>query len=197
MAIVDEIPILEFRRPELERLTVERNDLQAEVRRLNEMLRQTGYGQGQIDAYAAQCERIAELEAENERLRTFKELVHSTLDQWGVPDHADKECRITHRLEDLDKLIDEHLAAERHARNHEGARLQAYIERISAHARSQADELMRAQARLAAVQKHIVDTYQWLDPHPPAEAKPVEALHCVEDALQVLRAQPPEEPSDA
>lgn len=33
----------------------------AEIERLNQMLRETGYGQGQIDAYAAQCEEIDKL----------------------------------------------------------------------------------------------------------------------------------------
>lgn len=33
----------------------------AEIERLNQMLRETGYGQGQIDAYAAQCEEIDRL----------------------------------------------------------------------------------------------------------------------------------------
>lgn len=34
------------------------NDLQNEINRLNDMLRRTGYGQGQIDAYAAVCEEL-------------------------------------------------------------------------------------------------------------------------------------------
>lgn len=42
----------------------------AEIERLNQMLRETGYGQGQIDAYAAQCEEIDNLKAEVEQLRT-------------------------------------------------------------------------------------------------------------------------------
>jgi len=33
----------------------------AEIQRLNQMLRETGYSQGQIDAYAAQCEEIDRL----------------------------------------------------------------------------------------------------------------------------------------
>jgi hypothetical protein len=38
--------------------------LESEINRLNDMLRRTGYGQGQIDAYAAVCEeRDALLEA--------------------------------------------------------------------------------------------------------------------------------------
>lgn len=36
-------------------------ELQNEINRLNQMLRETGYGQGQIDAYAAQCEEIDRL----------------------------------------------------------------------------------------------------------------------------------------
>ncbi len=43
--------------------------LRAECERLNEMLRKTGYGQGQIDAFSAECERAEKAEAENERLR--------------------------------------------------------------------------------------------------------------------------------
>lgn len=37
--------------------------LAVDVERLNEMLRQTGYGQGQIDAYVAQCEEMDALKA--------------------------------------------------------------------------------------------------------------------------------------
>jgi hypothetical protein len=36
----------------------------AEIERLNQMLRDHGYGQGQIDAYVAQCEEIERLRAE-------------------------------------------------------------------------------------------------------------------------------------
>ena len=34
-----------------------------EIDRLNQMLRDTGYGQGQIDAYVAQCEEVERLRA--------------------------------------------------------------------------------------------------------------------------------------
>lgn len=44
-------------------------DQQRELERLNQMLRDTGYGQGQIDAYVAQCEDNDRLQAENTRLR--------------------------------------------------------------------------------------------------------------------------------
>ena len=43
----------------------------AEIERLNQMLRETGYGQGQIDTYAAQCEEIDNLKAEVEKLRAW------------------------------------------------------------------------------------------------------------------------------
>jgi DNA repair ATPase RecN len=42
--------------------------LEDEIARLNEMLRKTGYGQGQIDAYAAECERADKAEAELARV---------------------------------------------------------------------------------------------------------------------------------
>lgn len=37
------------------------SETKKEIARLNQMLRDTGYGQGQIDAYVAQCERLDEL----------------------------------------------------------------------------------------------------------------------------------------
>jgi hypothetical protein len=43
-------------------------ELEAELESLNRMLREHGYGQGQIDAYHAECERIDQLGAENARL---------------------------------------------------------------------------------------------------------------------------------
>ena len=43
--------------------------LRKDIESLNQMLRDTGYGQGQIDAYAAQCEEIERLRKENKLLR--------------------------------------------------------------------------------------------------------------------------------
>ena len=43
-------------------------ELEDDVERLNQMLRDTGYGQGQIDAYAAQCEEIERLTEKLERV---------------------------------------------------------------------------------------------------------------------------------
>jgi len=53
-------------------------ELEADNERLNDMLRKTGYGQGQIDAYAAECEG-------NERLRSHVALLRETLERvrWG------------------------------------------------------------------------------------------------------------------
>lgn len=55
--------------------------LKADVERLNQMVRATGYGQGQIDAYVAQCEEIERLEEnvkylkdEIERIKTAQAL---------------------------------------------------------------------------------------------------------------------------
>jgi hypothetical protein len=47
---------------------------QKEVERLNRMLRDTGYGQGQIDAYVAQCEDIDRL---REALSRCLDLMHN------------------------------------------------------------------------------------------------------------------------
>lgn len=41
--------------------TSDRDSLLADVKRLNQMLSDTGYGQGQIDTYVAQCEDRDEL----------------------------------------------------------------------------------------------------------------------------------------
>src|SRR5690606_30531641 len=56
-------------------------ELETDVNRLNQMLRDTGYGQGAIDAYAAQCERLESLEAENQRLREENAFLMDSLQQ--------------------------------------------------------------------------------------------------------------------
>lgn len=38
--------------------TIECDELRRDVEHLNEMLRRTGYGQGQIDAHAAMCDEL-------------------------------------------------------------------------------------------------------------------------------------------
>ncbi len=47
-----------------ERLRCELAETKADVENLNKMLRDTGYGQGQIDCYVAQCEELDQLKAE-------------------------------------------------------------------------------------------------------------------------------------
>ena len=45
-------------------------ELRTGVERLNQMLRDAGYGQGPIDCYVAQCEEVERLTAENARLKS-------------------------------------------------------------------------------------------------------------------------------
>jgi len=42
-----------------------------DIDRLNQMLRETGYGQGSIDAYAAQCEKLELLQAQWDAVTKF------------------------------------------------------------------------------------------------------------------------------
>ncbi len=51
------------------RVQREKHELVADTERLNQMLRDHGYGQGSIDTYVAQCEDLDALRAENERLK--------------------------------------------------------------------------------------------------------------------------------
>ena len=51
---------------ELEALKAEVERLQIDVERLNQMIRETGQGQGAIDAYVAQCEEVDRLEESEE-----------------------------------------------------------------------------------------------------------------------------------
>lgn len=56
--------------------------LRKDVESLNDMLRRAGYGQGTIDSYAAQCEEIDRLKAENERLfQSLPTIDNSTLNE--------------------------------------------------------------------------------------------------------------------
>lgn len=43
----------------------------ADIDRLNQMLRETGYGQGQIDSYAAECEARERAEEERDEARAW------------------------------------------------------------------------------------------------------------------------------
>lgn len=54
---------------EIGKLTDKVNQQAAEINRLNQMLREYGYGQGEIDGYVAQCEIVDGQAAEIERLR--------------------------------------------------------------------------------------------------------------------------------
>lgn len=81
-----------------------------EVERLNQMLRETGYGQGQIDAYASLCEEVEELEErvnnlEFERqtlLIEKKELFNIIKEWWQVDGFLPDE--LTSKIE---KILDE------------------------------------------------------------------------------------------
>lgn len=53
------------------------NTQHAEIERLNQMLRETGYEQGQIDAYAAQCEENERLERQNSIMREALEEIRT------------------------------------------------------------------------------------------------------------------------
>jgi hypothetical protein len=64
-----------------------------EIERLNQMLRETGYGQGQIDAYASLCEeveeleeRVNELELERQTLLIEKKELFNIIKEWWQVD---------------------------------------------------------------------------------------------------------------
>ena len=60
------------------------DELQDEVTRLNQMLRETGYGQGQIDAYAALAEEVERLRAELADARRQIDLTHQPAANYEV-----------------------------------------------------------------------------------------------------------------
>lgn len=57
--------------------------LKADNDRLNQMLRATGYGQGQIDAYAEQCEKLEAAEAALARLRAALQEITTACPAYG------------------------------------------------------------------------------------------------------------------
>lgn len=80
--------------------------LRSENEKLNQMLRDTGYGQGQIDAYAEQCERVEKLEGE---LREAREMLKEPLQWLNTYYGANKDGmsieRVTHQLNALARIL--------------------------------------------------------------------------------------------
>ena len=79
---------------------------QNDIARLNQMLRATGYGQGQIDAYVAQCEDIDALQALVRKLESAVKLAldlseNGLIDykEHGLTCHDDIEQKYRNALE--------------------------------------------------------------------------------------------------
>lgn len=70
---------------EIEHLGRLLGEAEVDLERLNQMLRQTGYGQGQIDAYVAQCEQVEQLQRERDEAKAEVERIRTTVQE--IRDH--------------------------------------------------------------------------------------------------------------
>src|SRR4051812_734489 len=88
-------------------VVAERDQARRAVDALNMLLREVGWGQGEIDSAATIAEDNDKLRAERDALQAFKTWVHEWLDANGVPHDPDPDkttatgCRIGGRLEYL------------------------------------------------------------------------------------------------
>lgn len=101
--VADEIEHLTHDRDEINRKAIEQSELiqrdwaapgqvagmKAEIERLNQMIRETGQGQGAIDAYVAQCEEVHRLHVILSTPPTW--LCADCRNQWIMRDEAEKQ----------------------------------------------------------------------------------------------------------